>query len=81
MPSMRTAYRYVNGILDILNDPSYRCGMSDTKDPRIITPMPRELLKAVDDFRFEGRLASRAEAIRQLIALGLEVAMQKKKKT
>lgn len=45
------------------------------KDPRIITPMPPSLLKAVDDYRFSNRLASRSEAIRQLILLGLEASV------
>jgi metal-responsive CopG/Arc/MetJ family transcriptional regulator len=47
------------------------------KDPRVITPMPPALLRAIDDFRFSRRLASRSEAIRQLIALGLAAAQQK----
>jgi metal-responsive CopG/Arc/MetJ family transcriptional regulator len=41
-------------------------------DPRIIIPMPPELIGRVDDFRFASRCASRAEAIRLLIAAGLE---------
>jgi metal-responsive CopG/Arc/MetJ family transcriptional regulator len=41
-------------------------------DPRIIVPMPPELIGRVDDFRFANRCASRADAIRQLIAAGLE---------
>lgn len=31
-----------------------------------------ELLERIDNYRFENRLESRAEAIRQLIKLGLE---------
>jgi metal-responsive CopG/Arc/MetJ family transcriptional regulator len=46
---------------------------SDT--PRIITPIPRELLRAIDDFRFSQRLPSRAEAIRQLIEMGLQTTL------
>jgi metal-responsive CopG/Arc/MetJ family transcriptional regulator len=53
--------------------------MSDEKDPRIITPIPRRLLDAVDDYRFANRLASRSEAIRRLIELGLEASKQSKK--
>jgi hypothetical protein len=41
-------------------------------DPRIIVPMPPELIGRIDDFRFASRCASRAEAIRLLIAAGLE---------
>jgi metal-responsive CopG/Arc/MetJ family transcriptional regulator len=48
--------------------------MPNEKDPRVILPMPRELLQAVDDFRFDNRFDSRAEAIRQLLQLGLNAA-------
>jgi metal-responsive CopG/Arc/MetJ family transcriptional regulator len=48
--------------------------MSEDKDPRIITPMPASLVKAIDDFRFDKRMPSRSEAIRRLIELGLEAA-------
>lgn len=50
--------------------------MEKEKDPRIITPIPTALLEAIDDFRFEKRLASRAEAIRHLIKRGLDAAGQ-----
>jgi metal-responsive CopG/Arc/MetJ family transcriptional regulator len=39
---------------------------------RIITPMDKKLVERIDDFRFERRLPSRAEAIRQLIDVGLK---------
>jgi hypothetical protein len=45
--------------------------MVDEKDPRIITPIPKPLLDRIDDYRFENRLPSRSEAIRQLIEAGL----------
>jgi hypothetical protein len=45
--------------------------MVDEKDPRIITPIPKHLLARIDDYRFENRLPSRSEAIRQLIETGL----------
>lgn len=48
--------------------------MSDQRDQRVITPMPDELVKAIDDFRFEQRMPSRAATIRRLIELGLEAA-------
>jgi hypothetical protein len=48
--------------------------MADEKDPRIITPIPKALLARIDDFRFEKRLPSRSEAIRQLIEAGLSKA-------
>lgn len=41
-------------------------------DDRIVTPMPRQLVERIDDFRFSRRLHSRAEAIRQLIEAGLK---------
>jgi metal-responsive CopG/Arc/MetJ family transcriptional regulator len=45
--------------------------MAEDKDPRIITPMPQALVDKIDDYRFKNRMASRAEAIRQLIEKGL----------
>lgn len=45
--------------------------MTTDKDPRVITPMPQSLLDQIDDYRFKHRVASRAEAIRQLIQKGL----------
>lgn len=74
MRIMRLAYRYVNGYIDICRVYSYRRNMDNPKDPRVITPMPQSLLTAIDDFRFANRLASRSEAIRQLITVGLAVA-------
>lgn len=38
---------------------------------RIITPMPDDLLAGVDDYRFERRLQSRSDAIRQLLGIAL----------
>lgn len=48
--------------------------MDAEKHPRIITPMPPDLVAAIDDYKFAKRLDSRAEAIRRLIQLGLEAA-------
>jgi metal-responsive CopG/Arc/MetJ family transcriptional regulator len=52
-----------------MNEPNSEC---------IITPMPKPLVQAIDDFRFGNRVASRAEAIRQLIELGLKAAKGEK---
>jgi metal-responsive CopG/Arc/MetJ family transcriptional regulator len=38
---------------------------------RIAIPMPPDLLKQIDDYRWTNRLPSRAAAIRKLIELGL----------
>ena len=40
-------------------------------DPRIIIPIPKTLLKQIDDYRWANRIPSRAEAIRQLVRKGL----------
>ncbi|WP_288804622.1 hypothetical protein [uncultured Novosphingobium sp.] len=45
--------------------------MSEQNSERIITPMPPSLVEKIDDFRFRERVASRAEAVRQLILKGL----------
>lgn len=47
---------------------------NETNSERIITPMPPSLVRAIDDFRYEKRAPSRAEAIRRLIEIGLLAA-------
>lgn len=44
---------------------------------RIITPMPPELIKAIDDYRYENQIPSRSEAIRQLLRQALEFGRSK----
>ena len=39
---------------------------------RVITPMTETMVAEIDDFRFEERHKSQADAVRQLIALGLK---------
>lgn len=41
-------------------------------DPRVIIPIPKTLLKQIDDFRWANRLPSRAEAIRLLLKEALK---------
>lgn len=48
--------------------------MSKRPDPRVSTPIPRELLSEIDDFQAAEGLPSRAEAIRRLIEIGLQAA-------
>lgn len=62
---------YAEYAVDILYALTYRRYMNETKDTRIITPMPKALVDSVDEWRFENRIASRAEAIRQLLAIAL----------
>lgn len=40
-------------------------------DPRVIIPIPKNLLRQIDDYRWANRIPSRAEAIRLLIKEGL----------
>lgn len=63
---------YVNVIFDIDSIPAYGRRMTDPKDTRIITPMPQSLVDRIDDYRFRNRIASRAEAIRRLVEMGLQ---------
>lgn len=46
----------------------------EPKDQRIPVLMSASELKAIDDWSFEQRIRSRGEAIRRLVALGLESA-------
>lgn len=43
-----------------------------TEKPRYTITMDEELLKQVDDFRFENRYATRTQATLELIRLGLK---------
>jgi hypothetical protein len=40
-------------------------------DPRVIVPIPPDLLQAVEDWQYTNRLPSRAEAIRRLLEAGV----------
>ena len=46
--------------------------MSEPNSERIITPMPKSLVERIDDYRFQERIPSRAEAIRRLVEIALE---------
>jgi metal-responsive CopG/Arc/MetJ family transcriptional regulator len=45
-----------------------------TEKPKIILVMEDALLTRIDDYRFDNRINSRSEAIRQLIEAGLDVS-------
>jgi len=57
-----------------------------TEKPKIIFVIKEDLLKRIDDFRFEDRINSRSDAIRRLIEKGLtaldssSMTLQKTKK-
>jgi hypothetical protein len=40
-------------------------------DPRVIVPIPHDLLQAVEDWQYVNRLPSRAEAVRRLLKAGV----------
>jgi metal-responsive CopG/Arc/MetJ family transcriptional regulator len=40
--------------------------------PRVIIPIPPKLLQQIDDYRWQNRIPSRAEAIRLLVKEGLK---------
>lgn len=48
--------------------------MTEQNSVRVITPMPPSLVKRIDDYRFQHRVPSRAEAIRSLLEKGLSLA-------
>ena len=51
-----------------------------SKKPQILLVVEEELLEQIDDFRFDNRIGSRSEAVRQLIKAGLKKKLPKKKK-
>jgi hypothetical protein len=65
---------FVYDAVDVYPAGQHHAHMSELNSERIITPMPKSLVSAIDDFRFGNRIESRAEAIRQLIRLGLGAA-------
>jgi metal-responsive CopG/Arc/MetJ family transcriptional regulator len=40
-------------------------------------PLPPDLLAAIDNFRFERRIGTRTEAMRELLRAGLDAAQRK----
>ena len=48
-----------------------------TEKPRYTVIVDEELLKKIDDFRFENRYPSRSAATLELIRLGMEVLKKK----
>lgn len=52
-----------------------------TEKPRYTVIVDDELLKRIDDFRFENRYPSRSAATLELIRLGLEQLEKKQKET
>ncbi len=52
-----------------------------TEKPRFTVIVDEELLKRIDDFRFDNRFASRSAAALELIRLGMEVLEQRKKES
>jgi len=48
-------------------------------DTRKIVSLPAELAQAIDDFRFEMRIRTEAEAVRRLLEAGLEAHGRKVK--
>ena len=58
---------------------NYMVGMS-TEKPRILLTIDQNLLKRIEDFRFENRVNTRSEAIRKLIEEALKKYEKKLKK-
>ena len=51
-----------------------------SKKPQILLVVDEELLEQIDDYRFDNRIGSRSEAVRQLIKTGLKKKTPQKKK-
>jgi metal-responsive CopG/Arc/MetJ family transcriptional regulator len=49
-----------------------------TEKPRLLLTMDEDLLKRIDDYRFEKRFSSRNAAIKALIEIGLKEEEGKK---
>jgi hypothetical protein len=53
--------------------------MNEPNSERIVTPMPKSLVEAIDDDRFSARVPSHAWAIRQLLEAALKVPRQRQR--
>ena len=51
-----------------------------TEKPKIILVMEKDLLKRIEDFRFENRISSRSKAIRRLLEKALSPYAKQDKK-
>lgn len=49
-----------------------------TTNPRFCITVSEEMLKVIDDYRFENRIGSRSQATIQLIELGLKALAEQK---
>jgi metal-responsive CopG/Arc/MetJ family transcriptional regulator len=49
-------------------------------DTRKIVSLPAQLAKAIEDFRFDERISTEAEAIRRLLEAGLKTHRRKERK-
>ena len=47
--------------------------------PKILFVMEKDLFERIEDFRFNNRIASRSDAVRQLIDAGLKASDKKSK--
>ena len=52
-----------------------------TEKPRYTVIVDKEMLKRIDDYRFENRFPSRSAATLELIRLGMETIEQQRKAT
>jgi len=52
-----------------------------TKKPRTVLVLEDDLLKRIEDFRYENRIPTRSEAIRQLVKEGLKKYQKHKKES
>ena len=50
------------------------------KNPKILITLNKKLIEKLDDFRYENRIPSRSEAIRQLLGEALKKYEKKDKK-
>lgn len=48
---------------------------------RVITPMSKSMVEAINNWRFENRCESKADALRQLIQIGLQASKSLPKKS
>jgi hypothetical protein len=64
-------------VLDVFFVARHLWRMHKPDAERVLLVMPTSLVEAIEDYRYDSRVPSRSEAIRRLLAAGLEAERQR----
>jgi len=75
------AEHITKNILKGVSRQSSRLSIMPTEKPRYTITLDEEMLKKIDDYRFENRVANRTQATLELIRIGMDSLENRKKKS